>query len=282
MVTQLDERTKLIREKSREAIGLAMESRWQEAATVNRELLELDPSDIDASNRLGKALLEAGDCAAAREAFGYTLRIATGNTIAKKNLERIDALGGNIRQASTQRITPQLFIEDSGKTTQVPLLAPAPHEQRSTIAGGTSVELRKQGDTLAVHDGSSGQYLGLLPPLLGARLAKLLQAGNRYEGAVSSNTPEQITVLLRETFQHPSQRNVVSFPTRERIAQPVAEPPRQQDDDDDADAVTAAAAGDWAAEEEDVFSEDLDVDEDDEAIEGEVDDEDDADDEEDK
>jgi hypothetical protein len=269
---QVDERTKLIREKAREAIALAMDSRWNEAAAVNRELLEMDSNDIDASNRLGKALLELGDCPGARQAFERTLNLAPDNTIAKKNLERISASGGVARQASTQRITPQLFIEDSGKTTQVSLLAPAPHGQRSAIAGGAQVELRKQGDTMAVCD-SNGTALGLLPPLLGARLLKLIQGGNRYDGAVSSNTPEQITVLLRETFQHPSQRSVVSFPARERVAQPAEaeDEPKQaamlaKDADEDADEEEDSLFVDEIDEideDEDEVSFDLDADEDD-------------------
>jgi hypothetical protein len=35
-----------------------MESRWEEKAAVNQGMLAINPTDVDASNRLGKAGLE--------------------------------------------------------------------------------------------------------------------------------------------------------------------------------------------------------------------------------
>ena len=49
-----------------EAVELAMDGRWEEAAAVNRKVIAASPSDLDAYNRLGKALLELGDPQAAR------------------------------------------------------------------------------------------------------------------------------------------------------------------------------------------------------------------------
>ncbi len=54
----LGERNKLRREKSKEAVSLALKGLWEQAAEVNREILELFPEDVEAWNRLGKAFLE--------------------------------------------------------------------------------------------------------------------------------------------------------------------------------------------------------------------------------
>ena len=72
MVFRIDERERLVREKSREAINCAMEGLWREAALVNRELLDLCPDDVEASNREGRAYLELGQREAARGAFERT------------------------------------------------------------------------------------------------------------------------------------------------------------------------------------------------------------------
>ena len=76
---QSEQRSKVRRDKSREAISLAMESRWQEAADTNRSIIELFPEDIEASNRLSKALLELGDYPQARAAFSRSLELSPSN-----------------------------------------------------------------------------------------------------------------------------------------------------------------------------------------------------------
>ena len=55
---QAEYRSKLRKEKAKEAIALAMENRWEEAAETNRAILELFQDDIEAQNRLGKAYFE--------------------------------------------------------------------------------------------------------------------------------------------------------------------------------------------------------------------------------
>ena len=50
MVFRIDAKTKLLREKTREAINLAMEGRWHDAAALNAELLGMAPDDVEASS----------------------------------------------------------------------------------------------------------------------------------------------------------------------------------------------------------------------------------------
>ena len=75
---QAEDRSKIRREKSKEAIALAMENRWEEAITVNRSILELFPEDIEAYNRLGKAFFELGEYGEARTAFSKALQFQRG------------------------------------------------------------------------------------------------------------------------------------------------------------------------------------------------------------
>ena len=88
----IEYRSKARRDKSREAISFAMESRWEDAAAVNRSILELFPDDVEAYNRLGKALLELGHYAEARVVFTQALEHSPSNAIARKNLARLALL----------------------------------------------------------------------------------------------------------------------------------------------------------------------------------------------
>ena len=55
--------------RSEKATQLAMQNKWQEAADLNRQILETFPEDVDTLNRLGKALLELGQYADARDQY---------------------------------------------------------------------------------------------------------------------------------------------------------------------------------------------------------------------
>ncbi len=208
---QTGETTRLRRQRVEQAIHLALESRWKEAAALNRSLISMFPSDVDAYNRLGKALMEMGEYDDARMAYQTALELEPLNSIARKNLERLEvrakaaaAAGG----AGTRKIDPSLFIADTGKTAVATLRSVSP-EAIGRLTAGDTVELRPQDNTLAVVT-IDGDYVGQLEPKLGLRLARLMEGGNRYVAAVASLSEQR--VIVREIYQHPDQQGRSSFP----------------------------------------------------------------------
>ena len=218
MISKIDDREKLIRDRSRRAVNLAMECRWEEAAAVNEELLDLTPNDVEASNRLGRAYLEMGDCARARLAFERTLQYAPRNTIAQKNLDRLAGIassqGENAPASPTLRLSPSAFIGDSSKTARITL----PHRSSFFLSVGAPVTLRAEGGNVLIEY-PTGEVIGAAPPKLGVRVARLMAGGNRYMGVLVASSSDGVTVLLRETHQSPSQRNIVSFPATEQAGE---------------------------------------------------------------
>ena len=69
-----------------------MEGRWDEAIVANKSIIEIFPNDINAYNRLGKALTEVGLYSQAREAYSEALKIDPKNSIASRNLRRLSLL----------------------------------------------------------------------------------------------------------------------------------------------------------------------------------------------
>ena len=57
------------KEMAKRAIALAMESRWSDAVATNQAIASEFPDDLEAYNRLGKALAELGRNREARTAF---------------------------------------------------------------------------------------------------------------------------------------------------------------------------------------------------------------------
>lgn len=208
---QTGETTRLRRQRVEQAIQLALESRWKEAAALNRSIISMFPSDVDAYNRLGKALMELADYDDARMAYQKALEMEPLNTIARKNLERLEIRANAAAAASgdgTRKIDPSLFIADSGKTGIATLRAISP-EAMGRLTAGDTVELRPQDNTLAVVT-VGGDHVGQLEPKLGLRLLRLMEGGNRYVATVASLSEQR--VIIREIYQHPSQQGRPSFP----------------------------------------------------------------------
>jgi len=209
---QMEERARLGRQKAELAIQLALQSRWEEAATVNRAILSLHPSDVDAWNRLGRALAELGQYQDAREAYTRALELDSTNAIARRNLTRLEALGeaAPVRAEPKQQLDPQIFIAETGKTG-VTTLRGVNQAVLARMTAGDRVELRPEGNVLVVKN-TRGEHVGEVEPKLGLRLLKLMEGGNQYAAALTSLAEATGRVIIKETYQHPSQAGRPSFP----------------------------------------------------------------------
>ena len=213
---QPEERERRRRQLSEQAILMARESRWSEAVTVNRELLALVPHDLSALNRLGKALSEMGQYSEAKRAYSEALEQDPSNNIARKNLERISSLSDAEKtdgRHAVERIDPRLFIEETGKTGFTALVDVAPREVIVRLSAGDQVYLVPEGTILYVTNAADGR-IGRVEPRLANRLIKFMQGGNKYAAGIADLNDSEIRLIIRETFQHPSQFGKVSFPTR--------------------------------------------------------------------
>ena len=211
-----EHKAKLRRGKSREAISLALQGRWEKASEVNRGILQLFPDDVEALNRLGKACLELGRYSDAREAFEGAARLAPYNTITKKNLERLAHLQETAAPPKQGKVfTPYLFIEESGKSVITVLQKPVPSQVLAKMAAGDGVKLRPQDSALVVEN-NQGEYLGMVEPKLGMRLVRLIKGGNGYDAAIISVNRQDISIIMWETYRHPDLANVCSFPTKSK------------------------------------------------------------------
>jgi hypothetical protein len=205
-----EERIRLRRQLSEQAIKLAVSNRWDEAAVANREFIRLFGEDAETLNRLGKALSEIGQVEDARGAYGRALELDPVNTIAKRNLDRLasqEAAGG----PSRSQLDTRFFLQESGKAAIATLQA-VDANQAARLDPGDVVGIDVQGNAVNVVT-QEGQYIGLVEPRIALRLSKLAAGGNKYSAALVTTTGE-VKVMLRETYQHPAQADIVSFPQR--------------------------------------------------------------------
>lgn len=215
MTYQEERLAKLKRQRSKQAIDLAMQGRWREAVAANKVIIEDFPNDIESYNRLGKAYMELGEYSQAREAYQRAMELDFYNAIAKKNLQRLSYLGEGVvsSEGESRKVEPQQFIEEIGKAGVVNLYHLAPKEVRARMVAGDEVYLRISPPALTVENGR-GEYLGQIEPKHGQRLLKLMEGGNKYSAAVVSSTEEAMAVIIREIYQDPNQAGRLSFPSK--------------------------------------------------------------------
>jgi len=215
MAYQEEEQVRLRRQRSKNAIALAMQGRWREAVAANREIIGSFPNDVDAYNRLGRAYIELGEYSLAKEAYTRAIELDPYNIIAQKNLRRLSYLGEAVAgsEADSDKVEPQHFIEETGKAGVVNLYHLAPRETIAKMVAGDRVNLKVDDSVLAAEN-SRGEYLGQVEPRHAQRLIKLITGGNRYTATIVSSDEERVTVIIREVYQDPSQAGQLSFPPR--------------------------------------------------------------------
>lgn len=213
------DRVRFKRYWEQQAIQCAAHHRWAEAEKINRSIVRLCPDDVDAHNRLGKSLWELGLLQEAKDSYRRALELDPVNAIAGRNLERLESSLDSIDEAEDAAEVPfvpsDIFIAESGKTTIVKVL-PVPGKTANVLPlPGDPLRLQQHGNGIRVLN-RSGQPLGQLGAALAQRLAYLIESGNGYAAAVVGIQGRDIFVVIKETYQHPSQVGQYSFPIRSR------------------------------------------------------------------
>jgi tetratricopeptide (TPR) repeat protein len=205
----------LQQQSAKEAIALAMQGRWEEAVRANKAILELSPTDVNAYNRLGRALMELGEYAQAREAYASTLKLDPNNSIARRNLSKLSCVEEltSTLKGDQRKIALDTFIEESTKVGIVNLRQLGAKEVLARVAIGDEVHLQVRGHKLVVQN-EQGEYLGEVEPKHELHLIKLIENGNRYTTTIASMDESRIKLVIKEVYQHPSQEGFTSFPPK--------------------------------------------------------------------
>lgn len=221
MLHQEEEQVRLRRQNSKQAISLAMEGRWSEAAEANKSIIADFPKDLEAYNRLGRAYMELGEYTKARESYQHTIELDPYNAIAEKNLRRLTHLKDApvVKEGppaqSKHRVEPRMFIEETGKAGVVSLSRLAAQDVLAEVVAGDGINLKIEGSNLVAEEAEEkGRYLGRVDSKYGQRLIRLMGGGNRYSATVISSSEAHLAIIIREVFQHPSQAGQLSFPSK--------------------------------------------------------------------
>ncbi len=182
------------------AINAALNSDWKSAISINKEIIEDDPTNIPSLNRLGYAYLNIGKPKESKKIFQKVLKIDPSNPIAQKNLKRTQQDGNGLKNLSlpTGIISPKVFLEEPGITKTVNLVNLAKKDVISGLHCGEQTLIVERKNRLEIRS-KNNIYLGALPDDMSFKIRKLLKLGNTYTTHIKSITDSQLTVIIRET-----------------------------------------------------------------------------------
>jgi len=255
------------RQLAQQAVALAMQSRWQEAADTNSRIIELVPGDAEAYNRLGKAYTELGRIAEARSAYQQAIEADPANLIAQRNLDRLSRINENeaaeLARKATQKLDPTFFMEETGKTGLTVLLDTGDGAMLATLTAGDQISLAER-DGHLIATTTEGAYIGRVEARLAARLVRLMSSGNQYQAGIVGVDREGVRVIIRETLQAPENIGKISFTPRlsaDALPRPYVREGLlrrasmdSDEDDEDLDVDLEAADGDEDEEDSSEFS----------------------------
>ncbi|MCL4534302.1 MAG: tetratricopeptide repeat protein [Bacteroidetes bacterium] len=215
---QEEDRPRLKRHLVEEAINLAIHSRWADAVAINQKILEMFPNDVDALNRMGRAMTELGRYAEARAAYQKSVEIDPNNIIAQKNLRRLSNIDHAEEPArATEKLDLRLLSTEAGKAGMLQLVRVPNKASLSKMSVGDQVRLQIEGRALMVYN-SRNEFLGQVDPRPSQRLIELMKGGNQYSAAILDQEEGHPRIIVQEVFQHPNQVGKISFPLRSAAA----------------------------------------------------------------
>lgn len=201
---------KQIAEEARQA---ALAGEWEGAIALNHLLLEKNPRDAEAYNRIGRAQLEQGKFAEAIDAYTHALKVDKANLIARRNLQRLELLRKIDAAEPREKIAPRTatFIEEVGRTWVDELIDPLALEDLAAISPGERLKLKIEDGVLIVTT-PDGVALGKVDEKAAERIIQLMQNGNLYEVFALGISGDSLRVILREVYRDPRNGALVSFP----------------------------------------------------------------------
>jgi tetratricopeptide (TPR) repeat protein len=205
------------RQIGEEARRAAFDGNWEQAVTLNQQIIEQFDRDAEAYNRLGRAYISLGNLDEAKDAYTKALRADPANLIARRNLQRLEILRGQGGKAAAAVSRPgpmprtSVFLEEVGRTWVDELVNPGELPILADVSPGEQLQLSAENDRLVVRR-ANGEHLGEIEPKTGSRVLELMGSGNRYEIYALGLTGQTLRFILREVHRDPSLSTTVSFP----------------------------------------------------------------------
>lgn len=199
------------------AIKDAKNGDWKQAIEHNSQILELDPENTNALNRLGIAYVQLDKVAKAKKTFKKVLELDKNNKIANKHFQKLNSN----QSCNAPSFSRSHFIEEPGRTKTVSLFRLAGKNVLDHINVGKECEMKMKNRFISVE--VDGVYVGALPEDLSFRLTKFMKSGNKYKCLIRACNQKNCEVFIKEIFKSKENHGTHSFPPMKMALNPLSD-----------------------------------------------------------
>lgn len=200
-----------------DAVDAVLQSDWESALSINKQILSQDKSNLEALLRLGYAYVQLSQFDLAKKIYKKILRIQPHQRLALEYLEKIPLLETKKKKVSkTISYDPEIFLEMTGRTRTVRLINVGPKENLVDQNNGEEVVLKEKKRRLEVRS-IQNDYLGVIPDDISKRLIYFMNEGSSYKAFIKDIDLIDVYVFIREIEKGPNVKHFPSFPADPHI-----------------------------------------------------------------
>lgn len=199
----MDSNSTSAQDLANQAIQAATKGDWHTAITLNQQIITRNPQDTATLNRLGRAYTATGQLDHARSTYQQVLNQDPLNSIAQKNLEKLNLLKQTKEPQSDPSLhktvaDQELFIKRPGVTKLVTLVNLGAAEVLAALSCGDLIDLHFSKRTVAAHD-HMHRHIGRLPDDMAFRLNQLFKLGYQFSACIKEANATKVQVMIQET-----------------------------------------------------------------------------------
>jgi tetratricopeptide (TPR) repeat protein len=253
-----------------QAVDAAVAQKWEDAAALNKKILDIDANNVDANLRMGFAMLQLEKIKEAKKYYQKALKLQPKSPVALENLDRISILeessGGKKPGIGIKAtLDPSLFLEIPGKTRSVTLVNLGQKNHLAELDIGEKVDLKLRKRKIEIRT-MNGDFIGYLPDDVSKRIIFFIEAKSEYSAHVKEANSTKVVIFVKEEKKGAKVAHYSSFPSKTAI---ITTPRDRDEDDEDNDEDEEEGQDEWskivgAADQDDEPKEDFSVDHDDE------------------
>lgn len=182
----------------RKAVKAALEQNWDHAVELNTEIIKLNPVDLNAKIRLGKAYLHLGLFAKAKKLFREILDLDPLNQIAKKNYE----LAKTNKAGKENHSKTQIIVKEPGTTGEASFTITEPKITSNNFTKGDELEIKVLKKSVQVYAVLRDKkiHLGDLEDTITEKLNAAKDKGAELSAVFVSGTGKSVKVLLKSSI----------------------------------------------------------------------------------
>jgi len=184
---------------TKKAIEASIKQKWDEATTLNSDILKIYPNNIDAKIRLGRCYLQTKEFAKAKKIFKEVLEKDPINSLALKNLElaknQKSEYNGNSANLSTKSL-----LKEPGTTCEATVEIKSKGIKQEDFISGEDLPLKSKKKEIEVYKNKKGKkiLIGTIEnDYIVQRVACALERGATVKITFTRWKEKEIMVLIK-------------------------------------------------------------------------------------